>query len=178
MSELVLLNVGGDYPLKRNAAEGLTANLLLKTGGHAQIVLDGISKEEEAVLRKGVIKAGILYDSGAMLIIFQFYKNNKPFFTFDAPFDIRILPPDVRDLPDINKPVDRLAFDIHIVDSQTNTIRGLRYITMSPDMTLFFLSSVQDQLASLQNGDAVHALWLQHDPAVLFGMSKKWTLGV
>lgn len=130
--ELIDLSVGKPYPLKKNNFEGATANFLVIGGSYLQIVLNGMDKTDEQILRTGAIKAGFLYEKGAFLFLFQFLdKKGKPYFTFDAPFDMRIIPPDKRELHSIENSEQRLAFEIHAIDEK-NITRGLRFITMPP----------------------------------------------
>ena len=175
--ELITLVVGKPYPLKRNQTEGATANFLLKGGSYLQITLNGMDKTDSQVLWRGDIKAGFIYEDGALLFLFQFFgKDKKPYFTFDAPFDMRIIPADKRDLHSISNAEQRIAFEIHVID-ENNICRGLRLITMPPDMTISFLSAVQEQLATLSKGDASYKKWLQQEPRDLIKKAKIWTLG-
>ncbi|KJV08079.1 hypothetical protein VZ94_00535 [Methylocucumis oryzae] len=120
---------------------------------------------------------GMLYEKGAMLLMFQFYgSNGKPLLSFDCPFDVRLIPKDKLQLHSIDNAEQRLAIEIHVVD-ENNTVRVLRYVTMPPDMTLAFLSSVQEQLVELNNGQSVMANWMKHPIDQLIKQGKTWTMG-
>jgi hypothetical protein len=64
----------------------------------------------------------------------------------DCPFDARLIPRPSLNLPDIKHGDTRLLIDLHIVSD--GIIRGLRGITLPPELTLEFLAAVQNQLAS------------------------------
>ncbi len=176
MTELTLLERGKPYPMPLNQSEGAAAQFLLKTGNILQIVLPNMDSKEATALRSGMIKAGFLYEGGAMLLLFQFYGDNgKPLITFDAPFDIRILPTTERNLHCIDNSEQRLAIEIHAVDER-KILRALRLVTMPPEMTLKFLSAVQDQLAAIDK-PGVMASWLQQQPHDLIKHTDNWILG-
>jgi hypothetical protein len=157
--------------------EGAAAQFLLQSGNILQIALPGMNAKEEKALRNGMIKAGLLYDSGAMLWLFQFYGDNgHPLLTFDAPYDIRLLPPDQRNLHSIENPEQRLTIEIHAIDER-KILRGLRLVTMPPPLTLKFLSSAQDQLAESKSGDRMMMKWLLSQPVELISNTETWVLG-
>jgi hypothetical protein len=177
MTELITLTRGEPYPLPLEQGQGAAAQFLMQSGNILQIVLPGMDSKEQNALRSGMIKAGFLYDSGSMLLLFQFYGAGagKPLLTFDAPFDIRILPVSRRNLPNIENPEQRLAIDIHAVDEK-NILRALRVVTMPPDMTVKFLSAVQEQIAAIDK-PGVMAKWMQQEPQDLLKQVQNWILG-
>jgi hypothetical protein len=176
MTELITLTRGEPYPLPLLQSEGAAAQFLTKTGNILQIVLPGMDAKENNALRSGMIKAGFLYESGSMLFLFQFYGGDgKPLITFDAPFDIRILPVDERNLHNIENQEQRLAIEVHAVDKH-KIIRALRMVTMPPDMTVKFLSAVQEQMAALYKFGAM-ATWMQQQPNELIKQCETWVLG-
>jgi hypothetical protein len=176
MTELITLTRGEPYPLPLLQKQGAAAQFLMKTGNILQIVLPDMDSKEQNALRSGMIKAGFLYDSGSMLLLFQFYgSDGKPLIIFDAPFDIRLLSAAKRNLHNIENPEQRLAIEIHAVDDK-KILRALRLVTMPPDMTLKFLSAVQDQLAAIDK-PGVMVGWLQQQPEDLLNQTEIWILG-
>jgi hypothetical protein len=176
MTELITLTRGEPYPLPLEQGQGAAAQFLMQSGNILQIGLPGMDSKEQNALRSGMIKAGFLYEGGAMLLLFQFYgSDGKPLITFDAPFDIRLLSSDRRKLHNIENPEQRLAIDIHAVDEK-KILRALRVVTMPPDMTLKFLSAVQDQLAAIDK-PGVMAKWMQQEPEDLLNQTENWILG-
>jgi len=173
---MVKLARGEPYPLPLEQGEGAAAQFLTKTGNVLQIVLPDMDAKEQTALRSGMIKAGFLYDGGAMRFLFQFYGDKgKPLITFDAPFDIRILSPKERNLHNIDNAEQRLAIEIHAIDEK-KILRALRLVTMPPDMTLKFLSAVQEQLATIDKPGVMNQ-WLQHEPSELIKKTETWVLG-
>jgi hypothetical protein len=173
---MIELRRGEPYPLPLEQGEGAAAQFLTKTGNVLQIVLPDMDAKEQTALRSGMIKAGFLYEGGALLLLFQFYGGDgKPLITFEAPFDMRILPATRRNLHNIKNPEQRLAIDIHAIDEK-NILRALRVVTMPPDMTIKFLSAVQDQLAAIDK-PGVMAKWMQQEPQDLLKQAESWILG-
>lgn len=173
---MIKLSRGEPYPMPLQQSEGAAAQFLLQSGNILQIALSGMNAKEEKALRNGMIKAGFLYEAGAMLLLFQFYGDNgKPLLTFDAPFDIRLLPSKERNLHNIDNAEQRLTIEIHGVDDK-RILRALRLVTMPTEMTLAFLGAVQDQLAAV-NKPGVMAGWLQLQPVDLIQQTQTWILG-
>lgn len=174
--DMIKLARGEPYPLPLEHGEGAAAQFLTKTGNILQIVLPGMNAKEKNALRTGMIKAGFLYQGGAMLFLFQFYgSDGKPLITFDAPYDIRLYPANRRNLHSIENEEQRLAIEIHAVDEK-KILRALRLVTMPPPMTLAFLSAVQEQLAAIDK-PGVMAGWLQREPHDLINTTENWILG-
>jgi len=82
--------------------------------------MPGMGSKQQTALRSGMIKSVFLYEGGALLLLFQFYGSNGRI-TFDAPFDIRLLSHDRRNLPNLKKPHQRLAIEIRCIDEKKNT---------------------------------------------------------
>lgn len=146
MNTSVLLLRGDRYPLSTpaNSNEGATADFLRASGNRLVVILPGMTSKEQRALRGGTIKAGFLYDSGALLWLFQLYGDKGPLLTLDAPFDVRLIPADDRRLYDIENDQHRLLIDLHAIDEH-KIIKVLRGLTMPPKMTVEFLSAVMDQ---------------------------------
>lgn len=176
MTELIKLSRGEPYPMPLLQKEGAAAQFLTKTGNILQIVLPEMDSKESTALRSGMIKAGFLYESGSLLWLFQFYgQNGNPLITFDAPFDIRILPDNQRNLHNIDNAEQRLAIEIHAIDEH-KILRALRLVTLPPALTLKFLSAVQEQLAAIDK-PGVMAKWMQFQPRELITNTQTWILG-
>jgi hypothetical protein len=160
----IILERGKPYPLPITINEGAAAQFLIKGGSILQVRLPEMTAAEEWALRNGLLKAGLLAANGAILLLFQFYdKNGRPSLTLDCPFDLRLVPPEKRQLHDIESGAERLLFEVHAVD-ENNILRGLRAVTLPAPLTLAFFSAVQDQLASSLLGDAQHAAWQRREP--------------
>ncbi len=174
--ELIKLARGEPYPLPLSLREGAAAQFLMQSGNILQIVVPGMDSKEQNALRSGMIKSGFLYEGCSLLLLFQFYGNDgKPLLTFDAPFDIRLLPSKERNLHNIENAAQRLAIEVHGVDEK-KILRALRVVTMPPDMTIRFLSAVQMQLTEMDK-PGVMARWMQSRPDQLIDMAHTWWMG-
>lgn len=139
---MIALSRGTAYPFPIRAVDGAAANFLTDTGNLLQIGMPNVARSEARAIRNEPMKAGFIVDGSLILWVFQFGT-----LIFDAPFDARIVPTHARWLPDIENDHQRLAIDVHLVDTATNILRGLRHVTLSPALTRRFLIAVQDQLA-------------------------------
>lgn len=158
----IILERGKPYPLPITINEGAAAQFLIKGGSILQVRLPEMTAAEEWALRNGLLKAGLLAANGAILLLFQFYdKNGRPSLTLDCPFDLRLVPPEKRQLYDIESGAERLLLEVHAVDER-GILRGLRAVTLPVPLTLSFFSAVQDQLSSPARGDDQYAIWQRH----------------
>lgn len=138
----VTLARGKEYPLPIRAQEGAAANFLTDGGNLLQIAMPNLMRSEARLIRNDPMKAGIIVDGPLILWVFQFGT-----IILDCPFDARIIPSHARWVPDIENEQQRLAIDVHLVDTATMIVRGIRYVTLSSSLTRRFLITVQDQLA-------------------------------
>jgi hypothetical protein len=143
---MISIEQGGRYPLPIRTTEGAAANFL---GDHhtLQIGMRNIQRSEANAIRKGTMKVGLIVDGPLILWVFEF----KGDLIFDCPFDARLIPKEVLRLPDVSDGLQRMLIDIHLVDTATNTVRGIRAVTLPPGITRDFLAAVQDQLADARN---------------------------
>ena len=143
MAEYALLERGKPYPGKLPLQEGAVAEFLKEGGSSLLIAMPGIKAAEEQEIRKNPVQAGIIVDGPLILWVFKFSDQMM----FDAPFDARFYQREELQLHHIEDQDQRLSIGMTLVDSETKLIKGLRYFTLSPELTLAFLVAVQEQLA-------------------------------
>ncbi len=171
----ILLSRGKPYPFPLPQQDSAVADFLRSGGNRLLIVVSDLTSAEEQAFRNGMITAGFLYKNGAMLWLFRFYSaNGKCLFTFDAPFDARVIDANDRQLYNIDNQEQRLVVELHVVDH--GIIRALRAVTLSPKLTLTFLSAAQEQLATT-GGQQQLAIWMQQQPEQLANTITLETLG-
>lgn len=163
------------YPFELPLAEGATADFLRPESNRLLIVMPDISSYEAKSLRKGEMRGGLLSKNGAILFLWQFLEKGKPVITLDSPFDARMIK-DIQ-LYNIENKETRLVIDVHIVDSSSTIVRGLRSITMPNGFSIDFLSAVQDQMGNSNPGQTQHQEWMASSPDVLTKQTRMWLLG-
>lgn len=162
-----LLSVGAPYPLPLSGPEGAAAHFLGKGGSLLQVVMPNLLESEIKALRKGNMTMGLIVDQPLLLFIVSFqYKGDSPLI-MECPFDARLIPRDSLDLHDVTTQVQRLMIQVHIVDSATGVLKGLRGITLAPGLTRDFMSAVQDQLANSGSVEPLLARYMQLTPDAL-----------
>lgn len=171
-NEMILLRVGHTYPLALPKTEAVIADFLRPSGNRLIVYLD-LDKHSLNAINEGGAQAGVLSKNGAMLLLFQF-SNSHVVRTFDCPFNARLIKNIA--LENIITGQERLLIEIHIIQQTCNTLVGIRQITMSPELTLEFLSAVQDQLGSEENQEQ-HNQWLNETPEQLIDMTTLHSLG-
>ncbi|TAY24461.1 hypothetical protein ELH92_25905 [Rhizobium ruizarguesonis] len=140
---MVMIERGKKYPLPLGVVEGAMANFLMDGGNSLLIGMPDIQRSEAQVIMKGPMKAGFIKDGPLILWVFEFAGN----LIFDCPFDARIIPKDRLTLPDVANDQQRLLIDIHLVDTASKLVNGIKVITLSPKLSLDFLLAAQDQIA-------------------------------
>ena len=175
--ELIKLEKGQPFPYPVQDEEGARAEFIREGSNVLTIKIGSITAKEIQALSKEPIKFGFLYEAGAMLLLFQFYgQDGQPLITFDAPFDVRLIPNDKRSMPDIDNREQRLLVEIYVVDER-NILRVIRAATLSPAKTLEFLSAVQDQLLESRKGHNRMAWWMQKEPHDLIKLASTDWMG-
>lgn len=177
MTQPTMLTLGMNYPLQdcTQYSDGAIAEFL-REGNTLLVVANNLNMQEIDALTEGDVYCGVLYKNGCLIITVQFHdKNDNALFTFDAPFDSRLIP-SIK-LPNINNDAERLGVNIHIVDTSTNTLKGLRFITLSAKTTLDLFKAVQEQLSSVVPFNVQYAEWLKKEPYQLFNMSNPLQMG-
>lgn len=147
-----MLTVGKPYPRSLPIHEGAICEFLRPQYNRLLICIPNINIEERTALDSGTVtvKLHCDADSHALMMIFSFFnETGNRVLEFDSPFDASILP-DVT-LHNITDSVKRLAIEVVVVDTASDQITALRFITMSPALTVTFLEKVQYQLSSSFN---------------------------
>jgi hypothetical protein len=174
-SPLNYIAVGENYPYLIPGQDGALSEFL-RASNTLIITLQGIDKREALALRKGNLFCGILAMNGAILFLWQFHdKKGRPVLTLDSPFESRVIQ-DIN-LHKIENSKQRLLIEVHIVDSITNKVIGLRALTMPPELTIEFLTKVQEQLSSIDNGEAQMQAWMTQQPNHLISRIKTHQMG-
>jgi hypothetical protein len=174
---MITLTCGEPYPLPvpdyDPALRHAIPLFLIRPGNYLQLIIPGMTEQEETAISAGTIKAGIMYEAGAMLMVFRFHDAaGYQLMVFECPFDIKAWPADNRRLPDSDDSDQRLPVQIHALD-ENKTLRALRDVAMPPDMALTFLLCVQDQMAAFANPELVKT-WLEAEPGMR--QYQAWTL--
>lgn len=136
--------VGQPYPFPLATREGAAAQFLKGNDNVLQVAMPALAGSEVRAIRKNPLRAGLIVDLPLILWVFRFDAD----LIFDCPFDVRRIEAEQRWLPDISNTAQRLAIEIHLVDSASRIVRGLRGITLAPALTVRFFSAVQDQLVA------------------------------
>lgn len=153
------------YPLATQGG-GAAAQFLNGEKNILQIVLPKMTHKEQTALNSGKMTAGFLYQSGALLWLFQYYdEDGLILLTLEAPFDARLISKENLNLRDIHNCHKRLVVEVHALDEQ-NILKVLRVVSLPPELTVKFLNAVQQQLCS-EGNEKIMRQWLQAKPALL-----------
>ncbi len=177
MMKMITLAVGEQYPNKMAASqEGARADFLNENSNILLISMPNIDKKELKALKKGQLECGLLVDDGGIMLVWRFSLNNKPVVTLDSFFNAKLIKE--ISLYDITNSEERLEIEVHVVDTETNIIKAIKLMTMPNDLTLAFMSAVQNQIAF--SGDVNKQLnkWLSESIESLFSQSTKYRMGV
>lgn len=163
------------YPLVTEGG-GAAAQFLNGEKNILQIVLPKMTDKEQTALNSGKMAAGFLYQSGALLWLFQCYdEEGIVLLTLEAPFDARLISKENLNLRDIGNSHKRLVIEVHALDEQ-NILRVLRVVSLPPELTVEFLNAVQQQLCS-EGNEKIMRQWLLTKPALLAQQADMRELG-
>lgn len=172
---MIELAIGQPYPFSIHS-EGAISEFL-RPSNTLIVAISSLEKSEVKALKRGDIKVGLLYESSAILLIWQFFdEKGRKVFTLDSPFNANAIKD--LNLPDITKSSQRLAIDVHVVDLSTNLTKVLRSITMSNEFTLEFLTAVQKQVSSVGNFEQQVMKWFAESPDFLAQKIKMHKMGI
>ncbi|MEZ9061028.1 MULTISPECIES: hypothetical protein [unclassified Vibrio] len=176
MNEVDMMSVGQCYPIQLPVhGQGAIAELMRPSGNRLIVTMPDISQYEESILRRGELHCGLLEKDGAILLLWQFRDGKTKVATLDSPFDARLIPD--MTMEELTTPESRYCIEIHIVDSSTNVLRGLRSITMPAGLSRDLMNAVKKQLRSYSNGEAKMSRWMQKVPHKLAKKTLMWKMG-
>lgn len=170
----MLFVVGKTYPIETTTDVGAVINLQLKS---LLITVPDITDIELSSIMHGKASCGMLHKNSAIHLLWKFQgDHNKGPLIYETPFDVRI--DEEKHFDDLETSDTRLLFSIHIVDTNSNKLVGLRSITWAPELSLAFLSAVQDQLVSHVDSKPQTDIWMKQDLITLAQSTKLWDMGV
>lgn len=140
MSDFVTLARGERYPLPYT--EGIVFESMAGSGHMLKIMMPDLDQKEIKEYRRGTMRAGVLYEDGIIMFVFKF--GGQPW--IEAPFNVRLIPAERLDITKQESVVERILLDIHLVDTATGILKGLRGTTLSPALTKEFIRLVHKQL--------------------------------
>lgn len=135
-----IFSVGSKYPFPI-LGQGARANFL-HSSNLLLVSLYDIDEKERLAFKKNQINCGLIIDQPVILFLFDF----KGVGELDSPFDATLYKKEELQFYDITNKEQRLLIDIHVVDLKTQILKVLRAVTMPPELTVNFLSAVQDQI--------------------------------
>lgn len=172
-----IIAVGQKYPIEISDELGSVISFMSNRENALMLGVPEITKSEIRVLLNGKVTCGLLVKNSAILLLWQFQgESDRDVMYFETPFDIRLN--DKKYFIDYENQDVRLLFTIHVVDSLTKTLVGLRAITMGPEQSLALLMAVQDQMASSQDSMPQFNLWRERPIHDLFDESVKRIMGL
>lgn len=134
--------VGEPYPGR--VLEGLMLDLFAPGGTLLRIGAPGWERHEVKRLRRGPITTRVRAESGALVVGWLFDGLDHG----ESPFDARLARDAGRlELPDLG-PETRIVVQMHVVDTATGILRGLRAWTMPPAESLRCAEIVQQHLST------------------------------
>ena len=114
------------YPMHVPSSGGASAQFLTDAGHYLQVLLPHAREDEILQITSGVVKAGLIVDGPLIYWLFKFGQDME----FDCPFDARIIPDASFNTSDLYEVEDRLLMTVHVVDTATGKLVGLRAITL------------------------------------------------
>lgn len=145
---LPLLARGQEYPFPYDAGAAGAAIQLLSSGNILQVFLPGTSDAEESVVRFGKMEMGLIVDQPLLLLVVRFECFGMPYppLVLETTFDSRIVPDELFPFEHSDEAGTRLLLTVHLVDSASGVLKGLRAITTPPGLTQRLVEATREQL--------------------------------
>lgn len=172
-----VLELGKPYPLPLPSVAntgGAMAQFLTSSGNILQVLLPDATKEEIDLVSDGPVKAGLIIDGLLIYWVFQFGEH----LVFDSPFDARLIPDEAFCTFDAHEKDVRLTMSIHLVDTQTNLIKGLRVMTLPAPLCQKFIVASKLQREREGNMQAILSKYLQYPLMSLLNKTTMYPCGV
>ena len=126
----------------------------LRSSQHAlDIYLNAPTQEELSAFRDNDVQLGFWLNTPVLWIIFQIPGIG----CFDAPYTPHLVDPKERTLPDTSNPQTRATLLMTLNDARDSIVRGIRFITMSPDLTRALQTAVLELSQTSHNQRAYDA---------------------
>jgi hypothetical protein len=133
-----------------------------------------ISGFEKLAFKRSKVRAGVIYENGALVLLFQFSIFNLNYLTVCAPFDVRDSGDDRQTCAHYNNAQGHLLYLIDVADNCG--WEDTRAASLPPALTLKFLSAAQKQLDDQNNGVVQLQIWRNFTPSDLASTTKMWAL--
>lgn len=171
-----LLVVGQRYETDcSNQEVGARVDMLTENGNVLQVFIPEIAPVEVNIVLTGTVTCGILVKNSAIHLVWCFKKDGLAPMMFETPFDVRVIKE--KHYFDITDPEHRPLFTIHLVESDSQILKGLRAITMHKELAIKLMSAIQDQAASAKDSMPQTEQWMSNSVETLFAMSDKYVMG-
>jgi len=176
------IKTGQKHPFLVPLHDSAQCALFTKSGNILNIMLTKPDSKDVKSIRRGKLKVGILEKDTAILLLWHFHDHkDRPRLLFDSPFDIRRLPADRRDLYSKDKPEQRLAIHIVLIETHTAIVRGNRLVTLPVPVSDQLMALVMDQIAHPEKAAAAAARqnqWAQQPLDQLAAQTRFYQAGI
>jgi hypothetical protein len=135
----------GQPLLPGKSALPTATNYNFRGGQHELLlILDALSDRETEAVRTGPCDFALLIFRGVLFLLYRF-GDTIPW--SDCPYSIWLVKPEERIAPQKEGPDTRALLTIVLVDADTNTVRAIRAVTLSPDFTATLHTAIRSQLS-------------------------------
>ncbi|OYQ37495.1 hypothetical protein CHU95_01120 [Niveispirillum lacus] len=148
---VTVYSIGHPYPKTLPGTFGAVAEFLSRPLNVLAVALPGVTFAEELMVRGAPVMAGYIKDGPHIHWVFKIGDM-----LFDSPFDARLINREDLMIHDLT-PETRLLVHIHLVDSNSQKLRAMRAVTLSPSLTKRFLCDAMDQLADVREVERYYA---------------------
>lgn len=138
---LSTLRTGTPYPLPYNSCEGAAAQFFAGNGNLLQLSLPSPLHSELIDLKKGKAFAGIVRDNSQISIYFKLGSM-----VLECPFSPHKIPKDILNIPKLDSPEQRLAVEMHVIDTDRGTTAALRLFTLPPALSRILIDNTNEIL--------------------------------
>lgn len=156
----VVYQVSDFYPHAGVPADAVIAQLFDKLGSTLLVSYSNLQIEEVMAVRTGQIEVSMITENNCILLFWKVKREGETVMTFATPFDIRHYVQTEYEIPTLHSDKTRILLSIHLIESRTYLMAGIRNITLSPEFSRMIVDAVNAQLKSGQApNNSVYDRW-------------------
>lgn len=144
MKELIQLGVGEQYPLPYQKDYcGGRLQMFQDNSNVLQIMMPQMIQSEIKALRKGDVRVGLIVDGFLIVMMFEFKAKPEPII-LDCSINAKLIPNEEFTLIKAEGE-ERLPLQVHVIDSATGVVKGLRMFTLTPVVYADLVKAIEAQ---------------------------------
>jgi len=174
----IVLGQPCEFAIHSSGADGAFLDLFYDKSQMLVIQFNDITMDEADSFREADIYCTLLTKDNAIRLVWIFKQGDETAFELDTEFDARLIPTEELTLTELSTEETRITLTIVLVDTKDTVVKGLRYLTIPPELSRALIDATEKQLMTKDSDQPVQHIWAQYSVSELASMDKAWRLGL